>query len=370
MVAKAAPAQTSAGGWVVWVVALALVAGSWYAAVLLSRAWRMNDYVGRFFALIFAIAFGVVICGGAYLSSQGVEGFKNWSRVKLGVDLSGGVILVYELDQLKVAKKELDASDLKATQAALDTYTSDKPALKAKAELDTVLKDRVIILLEGANLTDFANLTTIFTQPGVLPNDARMLKVNQTDKDMVFQLQATIAKGIMDDLVSGLSRRINPGGQKEISVKSIGANQVEIIIPQTDAQELDVIKQNISTAGTLEFRIMANREFPEHRALIAAAEKPDAPDLIVDKSVSPPVNLGRWVDLSPEVEKQERVSLSGDIIREGRTGRLQALVHFDPIIGEITGESLFAPVQKPIRKRGVRRSAFSFAASARTVSPN
>ena len=67
----------------------------------------------------------------------------------------------------------------------------------------------------------------------------------------------------MDDLVQALTNRINPSGTKEIVIRPYGERQVEIIIPEVDPIEVDHIKRLISTAGSLEFRIVANYRGPQ-----------------------------------------------------------------------------------------------------------
>ena len=60
------------------------------------------------------------------------------------------------------------------------------------------------------------------------------------------------------------------GGVKEIVVRQYGEKQVEIIIPEVDQREVDQIKKGISTAGVLQFRIVANTR--DHSDIIASAE--------------------------------------------------------------------------------------------------
>ncbi len=74
----------------------------------------------------------------------------------------------------------------------------------------------------------------------------------------------------MGDLVQALTNRINPSGTKEIVIRPYGERQVEIIIPEVDAQEVEQIKKQIETAGSLEFRIVANAR--DHRDIIDAAQ--------------------------------------------------------------------------------------------------
>ena len=68
----------------------------------------------------------------------------------------------------------------------------------------------------------------------------------------------------MDALVAAITERVNPGGQKEISVRSLGTNMVQIIMPAVSGAtakekqaEMDEIKRIISKTGALEFRIVA-----------------------------------------------------------------------------------------------------------------
>ena len=73
------------------VLILPFVIGSW-----LSRRMRMNEYAWRFGLLIFSLTAGIYIC------------IVGWPP-RLGIDLSGGVILVYEVDQSKTSSVDLDS---------------------------------------------------------------------------------------------------------------------------------------------------------------------------------------------------------------------------------------------------------------------
>jgi len=79
----------------------------------------------------------------------------------------------------------------------------------------------------------------------------------------------------MGQLVQALVPRVNPGGQKEVTVRPFGQGQVEIIIPEADEAELRQMKSIIQQQGTLEFRILANTK--DHRDIIRMAnEQPDS----------------------------------------------------------------------------------------------
>ena len=62
----------------------------------------------------------------------------------------------------------------------------------------------------------------------------------------------------MDKLIAAVARRVNPGGQKEVTIRKYGVEQVEVIVPEVDDAEVQRIERIISTTGSLEFRILAN----------------------------------------------------------------------------------------------------------------
>ncbi len=78
-------------------VVLAVFAASFGLGRYLSRRWRMPDYFGKITVILFTFFAGSAVCLNAaymkYLHEPPVD------RIKLGIDLRGGVILVYELQQ-------------------------------------------------------------------------------------------------------------------------------------------------------------------------------------------------------------------------------------------------------------------------------
>ncbi len=81
---------------------------------------------------------------------------------------------------------------------------------------------------------------------------------------------------LMEKLVPAISERVNPGGQKEISVRSLGTNMVQIIMPavgganaEKKRAEMDEVKRIIQRTGALQFRIVATLR--DDRSLIEAA---------------------------------------------------------------------------------------------------
>jgi SecD/SecF fusion protein len=134
----------------------------------------------------------------------------------------------------------------------------------------------------------------------------------------------------MGDLVQALTNRINPSGTKEIVIRAYGERQVEIIIPEVDAEEVRNIKRQISTAGLLEFRIVANTR--DHQDIIALAEEQsqdpdparriskDVVRKVVVDGVANDEKVGYWAQAAKE--KLKAVELEGNILRNSATGEM------------------------------------------------
>ena len=150
-------------------------------------------------------------------------------------------------------------------------------------------------------------------------------------------------------MVPSLKKRIDPAGTSEIVVRPYGEEQIEIIIPEVNQQEVNRIKGIIEKAGILTFAIVANGR--------------DDGDLIrrgTEQSKLPNVNermartvvdgrgeaIGFWATVDREQKpgrsgiRPLRVAVSDATVRDRSTGRLldiPAAVAADP---EATSEYL------------------------------
>lgn len=64
----------------------------------------------------------------------------------------------------------------------------------------------------------------------------------------------------MDELISVLRKRINPEGVQDVTIRPVGLNRVEIILPEATEEKVDQIKRQLTDTGSLEFRILANEK--------------------------------------------------------------------------------------------------------------
>jgi len=132
----------------------------------------------------------------------------------------------------------------------------------------------------------------------------------------------------MSALIEALKRRINPSGTKEIVIRPFGEKQVEIVIPDVGEVEVARIKRQLSTAGVLQFRIVANRR--DHKDVVDLAEEMARDPLlkrskiIYDDERTP---VGLWARVARENNtvrgvRPFKTPVLGDVIRDASTGDL------------------------------------------------
>jgi len=216
--------------WAVWGLTLAIILVPTFLAWLVTRQLRTCGLWGRLSVVLVALAAGIVVT------------VLGWPP-RMGIDLKGGVILVYEIDSAK-----------------------------------------------------------------------------QPDGGVS-----------MDKLVAAVSRRVNPGGQKEVTVRQYGTNQLEVIVPEVDQAEVEFIKRIVSSAGVLEFRIVANPQDPRHKEIIEKATSSSG-SLVSSGDRS----IGRWIQI--DTQKINPVGDSTLVTRQAGDGTPEVLVALDRF--DVTGDFL------------------------------
>lgn len=83
-----------------------------------------------------------------------------------------------------------------------------------------------------------------------------------------------LTTSLMQDNLKAIAKRVNPSGTEEVSVRIMGSDKIEVIIPGADAAKMLRIKNQITNLGELEFCLLANRE--EFSAIVQYAEDQQA----------------------------------------------------------------------------------------------
>ncbi len=104
-----------------------------------------------------------------------------------------------------------------------------------------------------------------FTVAGLLalwpPKEKLRLGIDLSGGTILVYQAKNLPPGVtMDQLVSALKKRADPNGVKEIPIRQIGTQRIEIILPQASNQEVEEVKKMLSDQGVLVFRILANQK--------------------------------------------------------------------------------------------------------------
>lgn len=184
--------------------------------------------------------------------------------------------------------------------------------------------------------------------------------------NMVFQVRPEgkeLNEEVMNRMKDAVSKRINKSGTEEITVRVVGEDRIEVIVPGEDPQTVDQIKRDITRLGSLEFFICADETdqqiVRDARAMrnsdktlldgtreiarwFPATEKNGVPQLLGSDYVSRKVQLNRTVNGRAEnYESEEYLLLLGE--PEDRvTGKYlrSAMTDLDPS-GEVIVRFLF-----------------------------
>jgi SecD/SecF fusion protein len=74
------------------------------------------------------------------------------------------------------------------------------------------------------------------------------------------QVTGTWGQAQMEQMIGALSKRVNPAGTVDMTIRPMGGDRIEIILPAADPQEVQSIQNKITQMGQLEFRILANEK--------------------------------------------------------------------------------------------------------------
>lgn len=237
------------------VAILAMLILPWVAGAWLAGRWRMPDYGWKIGLILFSLVWGIY--------------FVSTRPLKLGIDLSGGVVLVYELED--------DVDVPKVDEGGLPDDEDEAKAKKEKEKVD------------------------------------------------------------MDKMVSAISLRVDPGGTRNVDIRTYGPRQIEVVIPRANPEEVRRIRERISSSGSLAFRILANTQDPEHKATIAQAKLSPA-DTVWNTDGSEV--LGWWTPVRSGEE--DSIASYGDVVTRTANFRgkevLKVLLVNDPY--NVTGQYL------------------------------
>ncbi len=122
--------------------------------------------------------------------------------------------------------------------------------------------------------------------------------VYQIDVKEAQAQKKLVNKATVNQMVDAIKKRVNPSGTIDMTVRGVGTDRIEVIVPGVDRDLVEQMKAKITRLGSLEFGILANRV--DHPDLVKAAEAlpNDQRELFVKERV-----VAAWRDASEGKEK-------------------------------------------------------------------
>jgi SecD/SecF fusion protein len=170
----------------------------------------------------------------------------------------------------------------------------------------------------------------------------------------------------IEDLIPKLVQRVDPSGTREIMIRSLSRDKIEVTIPDVDMADADNIWNRLVRTGHLEFRIVAASE--HHSTIInRALEKLNSGDLgqnvtMID-SAGIEKTVARWVNIArvePEIGQKfdphapfKFIPSANHLVRDKDTGKLIEMSR--------------VPFSRVIDRQGAELAAYSKAQGYRNV---
>lgn len=175
------------------------------------------------------------------------------------------------------------------------------------------------------------------------------------DKEEAEKSGKVVNSAVMDKMVASVSRRVNPTGTEEVTVRKVGADRLEVIVPGADEDKKNQTRRMILDLGKLEFALLANRQEVDHANLITQGEKlaQDVDEVYRNKEM-----IAKWRPSAIDVKTGEpKLPPYGDevlrTVKRGGKDVLQFLVVVDPDpLRRITGE-LLKGVREQVSEKGL-----------------
>ena len=162
----------------------------------------------------------------------------------------------------------------------------------------------------------------------------------QVDREAAAQEEKEITGEVMDKMVAAVSRRVNPTGTEEVTVRKVGADRLEVIVPGADKEKRDQTKRNVTDLGELEFALLANEVDHAQQIQLASSMKPEEKQLFKGGNL-----IGMWRQSAVDVDGNQKVN-QGDrvhtrMVDENGEQVMEFLCVVDPDPGRrITGRLL------------------------------
>lgn len=170
--------------------------------------------------------------------------------------------------------------------------------------------------------------------------------------NLVFKVDTAAAKEqgkeltpeLMGRMIGAVSRRLDPAAQEQITVRQVGVDRLEVIIPGADREVVEQKKKLIHRLGSLEFAILANNREQSHRQIITEANKSPDKNVRIGGRIVASWREAGWEPGPNGTRVQKQIEKHGDVVfrsveKDGQQVE-EFLVIIEPPERQVTGQFL------------------------------
>lgn len=129
----------------------------------------------------------------------------------------------------------------------------------------------------------------------------------------------------IEKMVTAIRNRINPSGAEEVTVRRVGNDRIEIIIPGADPDLVEQKKRLITKLGSLEFGIVANERDHESQIQLARKLPPTQNEI---RNPSDNRVIASWRDIVDAKEMLDPRHASREVERTDKDGKTYKVQQF------------------------------------------
>ncbi|HEV3344250.1 MAG TPA: protein translocase subunit SecD [Pirellulales bacterium] len=164
----------------------------------------------------------------------------------------------------------------------------------------------------------------------------------------------------MEKLVGAVTKRVNPDGLKEVTVRPYGEREIEIILPEADQAEQERTQRIIQQQGQMEFRIVADDRYDASIMQLAREPRFETEKEVYEGEAVPNEKrdvLAKWVPVVPD---ERRLAEQHHASRLNKRGEVEVLVLVEPPEVTVTGDYLTSATPATEARTGRPSVSFGF----------
>jgi len=235
-------------------------------------------------------------------------------KITLGLDLRGGIDLVYEVDTFELTRNVLETKARQLKQAL------EKNSVAAAKFTEVKEENSFTITVEDSSKSNLekAEATMAVAEPAVL----NKIESNKWKLTVDAEKLKTFSKDAAGKAVEIIRNRIDMYGVKEPLISTMGENRVRIQLPGEG--EIQKAVDAIGSTAQLQFRMMKrmatslNDKVEEGEEIVRGAKEPNSdsfPFYVLDKEVLMTGDL--LVDARPSFDESQRICVAMEFNSEG-----------------------------------------------------